>query len=374
MEHTVSHHLALPPASRDGRLDITDLYVFRGEEGTIFVLNVNSSLPGTSASQGFYPEAQYLIKLDLDGDAVEDLTYRSAFGERDAMGSQSVELRRLSGQDARNPAALGTKIGEGATDELIAGAAGAHLWAGRAADPFYIDRPVWTAVAGAFRTGARVDLSGWHTDAAVNLFAGATVNSVVLEIPDAEITWRLRETPDEAPNGDFTWRLRPEKRINVWATTALATAAGGWRTISRVGHPMLQSIFHPDDSEQASRYNTTAPADDLANYGEWFARMVAAVVAAHGTAADPGAYGDAVAALLLPDMLPYELGSPACYGFAGHNGRALTDNAPDVMFSLVTNSALTCGLTWESVMGKLREAFPYVAPAPVQEGRPSAPW
>jgi hypothetical protein len=133
---------------------------------------------------------------------------------------------------------------------------------------------------------------------------------------------------------------------------------------------MIQAIFYPDGGEEASHYNTTAPADDLAHYGERFARMVAAVVDAHGTVADPGAYGETVAALLLPDMLPYELGSPACYGFAGHNGRALTDNTPDVMFSLVTNSALTCGLTTESVAGKLGQTFPYVAPAPSQEGAP----
>src|SRR5262249_19199523 len=148
---------------------------------------------------------------------------------------------------------------------------------------------------------------------------------------------------------DFTWRLRPERRINVWASTLLASDGGEWWTISRAGHPMIQSIFFSGESEEASRYNASAPADDRANYGERFARMVAAVVAAHGKAADPGAYGETVAALLLPDMLPYVLGSPACYGFAGHNGRALTDNSPDVMFSLATNSALTCGLTRESV-------------------------
>jgi hypothetical protein len=113
----------------------------------------------------------------------------------------------------------------------------------------------------------------------------------------------------------------------------------------------------------------TVPADDLANYGERFARMAAAVVAAHGTAADPGACGETVAALLLPDMLPYVLGSPACYGLAGHNGRALTEKTPDVMFSLVTNSALTCGLR-ESVAAEPRQTFPYFAPAPSEEGAP----
>ena len=363
------HHLDSRLIHQDTRLEIADLYVFRGDVGTVFILNVNSSVVGATAQQGFHPTGQYTIKLDLDGDAVEDLTYRLTFAERDGAGKQAVELRRLSGREAHSPTALGTVIAGGATGAVIAGVAGVHLWAGLASDPFYIDRTVGTAVAAAFKAGARVDLSGWQVDTAENLFAGATVSAIVLEVPDTEITWRLRETPYEAPNGDFTWRLRPERRINVWASTLLAIDRGHWRTTSRAGHPMIQSIFFPDEDDESSRYNMTAPADDLANYGERFARMVTAVVAAHGTAADPGAYGETVTALLLPDKLPHVLGSPACYGFAGHNRRALTEKTPDVMFSLVTNSELTCGLR-KSVAAVPRQTFPYVAPAPSEEGAP----
>jgi hypothetical protein len=35
----MSHHLDSPIARQDIRLDITDLYVFRGETGTVFVIN-----------------------------------------------------------------------------------------------------------------------------------------------------------------------------------------------------------------------------------------------------------------------------------------------------------------------------------------------
>jgi hypothetical protein len=369
MERAMPHHLDSHQPYRDTQLDIADLFVFRGDVGTVFILTSNSVLSGMVAPQGFHPEAQYLIKIDFDGDAVEDLTFRCVFDERGLEGAQSIELRRLPGCDAGNDAALRAKIAEGATGEIINSAAGIRFSAGHASDPFYIDQTVETAVAGAFTTGARVDLSGWQANTGENLFAGATVNALVLEVPDTEIAWRLRETPYEAPNGDFTWRLRPERRINVWASTLLAIDRGHWRTTSRAGHPMIQSIFFPDEDDESSRYNMTAPADDLANYGERFARMVTAVVAAHGTAADPGAYGETVTALLLPDKLPHVLGSPACYGFAGHNRRALTEKTPDVMFSLVTNSELTCGLR-KSVAAVPRQTFPYVAPAPSEEGAP----
>ncbi|WP_329087432.1 hypothetical protein [Streptosporangium sp. NBC_01469] len=45
------------------------------------------------------------------------------------------------------------------------------------------------------------------------------------------------------------------------------------------------------------------------------------------------------------------------------NGRSLTDNAPDVMFSFATNTAFTIGLTGDSVAVKPTRAFPYVPSA-----------
>jgi hypothetical protein len=70
-----------------------------------------------------------------------------------------------------------------------------------------------------------------------------------------------------------------------------------------------------------------------------------------------------VARELFPDVLPYVVGTPAAYGFAGFNGRTQADNAPEAMLSLVTNMAVPSGFTpW--VNKDLRDsAFPYVVPA-----------
>ena len=45
----MSHHLDSPIARQDIRLDITDLYVFRGETGTVFVINVCHSIAGADS-------------------------------------------------------------------------------------------------------------------------------------------------------------------------------------------------------------------------------------------------------------------------------------------------------------------------------------
>jgi len=61
-------------------------------------------------------------------------------------------------------------------------------------------------------------------------------------------------------------------------------------------------------------------------------------VAAVGASDDPAGYGQTVALELFHDVLPYVIGTPATYGFAGFNGRTMADNASEAMLSLVTNS------------------------------------
>ena len=87
------------------------------------------------------------------------------------------------------------------------------------------------------------------------------------------------------------------------------------------------------------------PAEDRKLFGDRFDRAIAAVVAAYGTAADPELYGRAVADKLLPNVLRYTVGTQAVFGYGVWNGRSPTDCAPDVMFSLVTNTALSTAVT-----------------------------
>jgi hypothetical protein len=62
----MSHHLDSPIARQDVRLDITDLYLFDGQTGTVFVINVCHSL-GDPPVPGYHPEGMYEFKIDLDG-------------------------------------------------------------------------------------------------------------------------------------------------------------------------------------------------------------------------------------------------------------------------------------------------------------------
>ena len=62
-------------------------------------------------------------------------------------------------------------------------------------------------------------------------------------------------------------------------------------------------------------------------------------------------------------MLPYMVGTPANYGFAVRNGRTMADNAPEVMFSLVTGTAVPTGLTPAVAEQYRNQQFPYVVAA-----------
>jgi hypothetical protein len=340
----MSHHLDSPIARQDVRLDITDLYLFRGERGTAFVINVCHSIAGKIPTPGFHPEGMYEFKIDLDGDAVEDLTYRITFDPRDARGTQRFQVRRIAGAEAVDPDAAGALVAEGATGKAVQAETGLRVFAGKAGDPFWIEPDVLHAVGHAFQDGTVVDLTGWNPGQAKNLFAGHTVYSIVLEVPERELL--------EAAGG--------RRRIGVWAVATLATDAGGWRSINRVGLPMIHPLFTQFNEELGNRLNAGRPADDFATYGAVVGKAIAAVVAANGTSEDPEGYGEKVAHRFFPNILPYEVGTAATFGFVEWNGRSLTDNAPDVMFSIAANAPVRLGIGKESVTVKPSKGFPYV--------------
>jgi hypothetical protein len=337
----MSHHLDSPQARADARLNITDYFVFRGETGTVFLINVNPSLAGPDAPKGFHPEGKYEFRIDGDGDLIPELTYRITFGEVDGSGRQSVELRRLTAAD---DAAAGTVLAQGETGAAITAEGGLRLWAGPAHDPFYLDAVVLHAIGDAFANGTRADLSNWSPATAKNApFADDDLYSVVLEVPDRDLL-----------------SIAPDGRIGSWSLSSLATDAGGWHLINRVGIPMIQPIFAQHDDHLADHLNTPDPTHDRKLFGDRLADAVAAVVGAYGTAEDPKAYGRAVADKILPNVLPYTVGTAAVFGFGYWNGRSLMDSAPDIMFSLTTNTAFTTAVTKDSVPFKPTSTFPYV--------------
>ncbi len=343
----MSHHLDSPASRQDPRLNLTDLYVFDGETGTALVMVVNTSLAGAGRTPGFHPEARYEFKVHRAGEGREHLTYRVTFGETDD-GAQPLTVHRLTGPAAQDDGARGTVVAQGRTGVLgDAGAGGSlRVWAGAAADPFYLDLGQLSPIVEGLRGGTAIDLGDWRADTATSSFTGSSVFAIVLEVPDG----------DDLGSG---------RDVGVWGVTKLATDAGGWRQVNRAAIPMTWPLFRAiggdDDGDDYVRDTTAHPADDVANDGPRVRETVAAASRITGTAA-PTAYGELVARRLLPDLLPYRIGTAAAFSFAGFNGRALADNAPEVVYSLITNTAFPSGLAAGDAAETRSARFPYVVP------------
>ncbi|MCI0552391.1 MAG: DUF4331 domain-containing protein, partial [Anaerolineae bacterium] len=89
----------LTPPGGDTRLDITDVYVFQSPSNpnnTVLIMGINP-LAGVLNNGTFRNGAAYDFKIDSNGDAKEDLTYRIRFGAPNNSGVQQVRLLQEGG-------------------------------------------------------------------------------------------------------------------------------------------------------------------------------------------------------------------------------------------------------------------------------------
>src|SRR5215475_4471569 len=105
----MSHHASGPNFGfprGDARLDMTDVYAFTKPGDTaksIIVLNVHPSFtlssPEPTTKEPFALGALYEFKIDTDGDAVADLSYRAQFASS-GDGKQVATVRRIQDKGA----------------------------------------------------------------------------------------------------------------------------------------------------------------------------------------------------------------------------------------------------------------------------------
>src|SRR5215211_3292250 len=97
---SAADHLDAPgltPPGGDTRLDLTDVYAFQSPtnpDNTVLIMGVNP-LEGVLNDGTFRSGAQYEFKLDSDGDAKEDLTYRITFSAPNASLQQKLTLQQI---------------------------------------------------------------------------------------------------------------------------------------------------------------------------------------------------------------------------------------------------------------------------------------
>jgi hypothetical protein len=328
----MSHHLDSPEAQKDPRLDISDVYLFKGKSGTVFVMGCNPK----SGANGFHPEAMYEFKVSTSGGATPDVTFRATFSER-TDDRQAVTVWRLAGQEAGDRMAEGQVVAQGSTDEVMTGESGLKVFAGSAGDPFFTAGPVVMAVLPATTKGTKLDLGDFDPSKAENAFGNSNVSAIVLEVPDDLL-------------GD---------EISFWGTVALATDAGGWRQVQRCATPFMSLLF--DYGKIHADYNALEPASDVQILGDAIEEGIAAVLKANETSTDPEGYAKDLTRKLLPSVMHYTVGSEAVFSVDVQNGRGLTDKASEAIFELVLCKHIDLGLDASDATGTLRDEFPYLS-------------
>ncbi|TQN44164.1 uncharacterized protein DUF4331 [Blastococcus colisei] len=284
-----SSHREAPLILGDPLVDNTDVYAFSSPENTDNVVLIANWGPFQEPVQGpnFYPwaeDAEYLINIDNNGDAVADLIYRWRFTTEDLRGTDTFLYNNgpVTSLDDENllyrqyftldvstdgGATYGAPVAEGQASPSYTGMAsmgtsqdyvdnlrtpaetevegGGMTLTTQTEDPFFLDIRVFDLLYGA-------DLSERGTDT----LAGYNANSIVLEVPKDQVA--IGGNAGENPViGVWSTTTRPTLRD---ADGTAADANTGFTQVSRLGQPLVNEVVVPAGLKDA--FNSISPAQD----------------------------------------------------------------------------------------------------------------
>ena len=283
-----SSHREAPLTSADPQIDNTDVYAFRSPDRPDTVTFVSSWIPFEEPAGGpnFYLWAEhtnYDVKIDNDGDAKPDITYRWIFtthernsgnsflynnGPVDSLNDpnlliyQTYDLWRITpGGNARKllndapvaPSNVGagsmpsynTELFDAATTSF--GDAPSESWVGQSDDPFFLDLRVFDLIYG-----------GNLSEVGDDTLAGFNVNTFALQVPISRVTGSKDDV------------------IGVWSTasrpsTRVENGSGGQSfdgrnvQVSRLGNPLVNEVVIPVGLKDY--FNSSKPTQDGAAAG-----------------------------------------------------------------------------------------------------------
>ena len=326
-DHLDGPSLLTPPGG-NLRADINDLYVFRAATPgrTVFALTTHPAA-GFVSPLDYATNVDYVVDIDRDGDAVADVAYVVRFGAVSS-GSQPYTVTRYTGQNA-STLSRGVELGGGVTGSAADLKGGARAFAGLRSDPFFFDLGAFLSqvagVQGNLIPGVLDTTGRMFCDANTNdFFSVLNTNAIVLEVSNDILT--------QDGSG----------RIGAWARTI-----GPSGQIDRMGRPAINTVFNKCAAKTA--FNQEAPTDDRPNFETSFRATLEHFGYDVATA-------KAIAEILLPDVITYDVGSTA--NGAALNGRALSDDVIDAELAIVTNGQITTDCV--GAHSDYLTSFPYV--------------
>lgn len=284
-----SSHREAPMITADPKADATDLYAFVSPDKSDTVTLIATYLPfqepaGGPNFYGFDDNVLYEIKIDNNGDAMEDLSYQFRFktyiSNKDTFlynlapitPDQKANVYQtytvtLAARGSKNVLGKGLpvappNIGAKSTpnyNELMKSAVkkvqNAMVFSGPADDPFFID------LGGTFDLLTIRKLPG-NAGGGVDGLAGYNVNAIAIQIPISVITSKMA-TDAKDPNAVIgVWTTASRRSINIIRENkpTLPIYRGKWVQVSRLGAPLVNEAVIP--LGQKDVWNSSKPKDD----------------------------------------------------------------------------------------------------------------
>lgn len=323
-----SSHREAPLIAQDSLADATDLYAFVSPDDPNTVTFIANYIPLQEPASGpnfwrFDDSVRYEIKIDNNGDTVEDITFRFTFktktknpntflnytgpvtslSDPDINVEQTMTVQQIAygitstlGSNLQTcPSNVGPAtmpdyefLAQDAVQELFIKSI--KVFAGQRDEAFYVD------------LGSTFDLlqlrslnGGDPTDNT----AGFNVSSIAIQVPISLLT-RDGSTPTDPtdPNaiiGIWTTASRPSTR--VMSSSGNASYSGTYVQVSRLGMPLVNEVVIP--LGQKNRFNASRPKDDVQflSYVQ-YPELGGLLTALYGVAVPPGPRDDLVAAFL----------------------------------------------------------------------------
>jgi hypothetical protein len=246
---TASSHREAPLIAEDPSADLTDLYAFRSPDKPNTVTILANVIPGEDPAAGpnwytFSPNARYNLKIDTNGDALPNVTYRFKFHTKTGpffLGdtAQPFTVTRIAGGKSK-VVARGTtppnNIGPRSTPSyrslaakgVVSVAGGGSAFAGQRDDPFFGDiGAIFDLVAIRKGTG---NMGGGK-----DFFAGYGVHSFGVQVPIAGL---------KAKNGTIgVWSSVDRRKVTTRGTAT--RNSGGWVQVNRLANPLVNEVVIP---------------------------------------------------------------------------------------------------------------------------------
>jgi hypothetical protein len=337
----MSHHFDTAIAKDDSRLNILDMYLFKGAstDSTAMIMTTNPDAQ-IFAPDTLHPEGLYAFRFDRDGDAREDIVFKFIFDDprhRDGDSAGSAHSQHFKVVRAE-----GDEIGGDAGDLLVEGEVGEETSSGEIRAYVGVAAELWAAdafgfftlVNALFKENRFADEAFQHKR---NVFKNRNVMATVLEVPNS---------------------LLGDGLVHGWATVSLYGHAPETQ-VYRWGLPLFTHLFlsNPELPDLADRYHTSFPAQDAVNFGAAVTEFVSKLAASAGATEGSDEYGRQIASRICPALLPYEIGTAAEFDGAVFNGRPLHVDAFDVMLTLAANTPIADGVAPD--VDRVRSDFPY---------------